>query len=145
MNLEEGPIIATSSRVAKLKACLATLHALSFPSARELAQLVGYILSMSVALGPVCRLRTRAFYGIIMSQNSWSARAPWSDRAPQYLELWCSAFNDWLGQPFWKNTPEVSVLTWSDASDSGWGDFSVAGSTHAIALGEWEVKIWRSR
>ena len=78
MNLEEGTITAISSRVAKLKACLAKLHALSFPSARVLAQLVGYILSLSVARGPVCRLQTSAFYGIVMSLNFWSAGTPCS-------------------------------------------------------------------
>ena len=56
MNLEEGSIIATSRRVAKLKARLAKLHALTFPSARELAQIVGYLVSMSFALWPVCYL-----------------------------------------------------------------------------------------
>ena len=37
-----------------------------------LASIVGQIMSMSLALGPIARLRTRALYAVIDSRHSWS-------------------------------------------------------------------------
>ena len=38
---------------------------------KRLASIVGKIISMSLAIGPVSRLRTRALYTVINSRRSW--------------------------------------------------------------------------
>ena len=145
IDLKVGRIFATERRVARLKECLARLSGLAAPPAREVARLAGFLLSMSLALGPICRLRTRAFYSMILSRSSWYAPVKWPNVARCDLEFWSTVFEDWHGQPCWKNCPKATVLTWSDPSDSGWGGFLVEGSTVEVAKGEWSNEILNDR
>ena len=137
VDLRKGIIYATERRVEKLRVCLNRLQSTSTPTARDMAQLTGYLLSMSLALGPVSRLRTRAFYAMILSRYSWSKPMLWSEEAWQDLKFWSMAFESCHGQPFWKKSPKASVLSWSDASDSGWGGFCVVNGEKMVAKGEW--------
>ena len=43
---------------------------------------------------------------------------------------------DCRGQPFWKTNPRIDVISYSDASDSGWGGYcvNVAGTN---MVGSW--------
>ena len=41
------------------------------------------------------------------------------------IKFWKSCFYDYNGQPIWPLSPIISVLTYSDASDYGWGGYSV--------------------
>lgn len=52
---------------------------------RLLASIVGQIMSMSLALGPIARLSTRALYGAIDSRHSWSDQLKLSDDARDEL------------------------------------------------------------
>jgi len=96
---------------------------------------------MALALGPVCRLRTRAFYSMILSRSNWSGIMPWSEDARADLYFWCEAFEDWHGRPFWFVDPKVRVLTWSDASDTGWGGLSLKAGSKEVARGDWPQGI----
>ena len=51
----------------KLKAKIASIASKCKPIAREVASIVGQIISMSIVLGPITRLRTREMYGLINS------------------------------------------------------------------------------
>ena len=141
VDMREGIIRVTKGRVEKLKTFVEKLSQVEYPTARQLARLTGYLLSMSLALGPVCRLRTRSFYALIMNRESWHAKLSWSQMALQDLEFWSGSFSQCHGQPFWKKDPRVTVLSWSDASDSGWGGFSVTSKGTELAKGEWTKEI----
>lgn len=116
--------------------------------ARHLAGLVGTIVSMGLALGPVSRLWTRAMYRDILSAEFWSQRIALSPEALREVQFWKDSFEDCHGQPIWKVNPKIDVLSYSDASDSGWGGYcvNVAGSEVA---GSWstaesrESSTWR--
>ena len=41
---------------------------------RSLASIIGQIISMSLALGPVTHLRTRALYSVLNQRRCWSDR-----------------------------------------------------------------------
>ena len=141
VDLKNGVIRASEGRVAKLKSFLWYLASVACPTARDLARLTGYLMSMSLAVGPVCRLRSRSFYRMIFSRTSWSTKIPWSQDAWEDVCFWKKAFDDLHGQPFWKKEPRVSVLTWSDASDSGWGGYSLSSKGTEVAKGEWPLDV----
>ena len=71
--------MASENRVAKLRVNLEKILGSQWTTARELAHLVGRILSMSIALGPASRLWTRAMYSGIDKRCSWEThiQAAW--------------------------------------------------------------------
>ena len=141
VNMKDGIIKSSVGRVDKLKAFLAQVWETPPPTAREVARLTGYLLSMSLALGPVSRLRTRTFYAMVLSRKSWSSKMVWSQAAFEDLRFWLMSFEHCRGQPFWRKDPKVSVLSWSDASNSGWGGLSITAKGTEYAKGEWPVEV----
>ena len=80
LDLCEGKIFVNKKRVQKLHEHLEFLNGKERPCARELAKLTGYIISMSLALGPIARLHTRALYLMIDQRKSWYSRCHWTAR-----------------------------------------------------------------
>jgi hypothetical protein len=91
---------------------------------RAVAAVVGQIMSMSLALGPIARLRTRALYTVINSYFSWNAWVTLTEDAKEELCFWQSNVAALNGQPIWFKSGATRVV-YSDASDSGYGGYSV--------------------
>ena len=75
LDLLEGKVFVTEKRVNGLVKWLRMLRSKGRPNAKELARLAGMLVSMSFAIGPVTRLRTR---GILTGQGGiigWSGVA----------------------------------------------------------------------
>jgi len=71
-----------------------------------------------------------------------------SPKALREVQFWKDSFEDCHGQLIWKTNPKRDVISYSDASDSGWGGYcvSVAGTEAADSWSEVESKessIWR--
>ena len=79
---------------------------------------------MSLALGPVVRLWTRSLYRDILQAVSWDSPFQLSTDAQSKVVFWEKNFCN-TGYPIWSPSPKPEVLTYSDASDSGWGGFAV--------------------
>ena len=94
---------------------MATVH--------QLARFTGLLSSMGLALGPVVRLWTRGLYRDILSAASWDRPLQLSEDAVGEVLFWQENFDN-SGCPIWSVNPKPEVLTYSDASDSGWGGFS---------------------
>ena len=90
------------------------------------ASVVGQIMSMSLALGPVARLRTRAMYAVINSCTSWSAYVRLTEESMLELEFWQENVAVLNTQPIWFK-PGATQVIYSDASDSGYGGYSFSG------------------
>ena len=140
LDLSEGIIRVTARRVEKLKKALVEALRAQQVTARELARISGYILSMSLALGPVCRLHTRYLYRLIDQRQSWSAKVLMTVEAKEELRFWLSNFESLHGQPLWKSCQQVAVLSWSDASDTGWGGYCLTNGVK-VAKGEWPPQV----
>ena len=149
LNLKEGIIRVPQQRIKGLKERIAIVTRQECTTtARQLASLVGTVVSMGQALGPVSRLWTRAMYWDILSADFWSQRMTLSPKALREVQFWKDSFKDRHGQPIWKTNPKRNVISYSDASDSGWGGHcvSVAGTEAADSWSEVESKessIWR--
>ena len=108
-------------------------------SARDIAKVTGTIVSMGLALGPVARLWTRGLYRAIMQASSWGERNQLDEDAWREIVFWKSNFETCHGQPIWWVNPRPDILTYSDASDTGWGGYSVELGGN-IAKGEWSAE-----
>ena len=125
-------IKASERRVQATRAAVAHAVQKGTVSARELAKVAGHIISMSVVLGPVCRLRTRAMYAAIETRHNWSSRIGVCDEVAMELQFWGANFEELHGRPLWSESPRgVEICT--DASETGWGGHACG----EVASGEW--------
>ena len=88
IDLEDGNYIIPEDKVEKLKANIVSTASKCKPTAREVASIVGQIISMSIALGPITRLRTREMYGLINQRYSWNDRMSLTEEICEELEFW---------------------------------------------------------
>ena len=64
IDLDSGGFLVPEHKISKLRHSLALLTTTGSCSARQLASVVGQLISMTIAIGPVARLRTRSMYEI---------------------------------------------------------------------------------
>ena len=141
LDLVHGRVSVAEARVLRFLEHLRVLHSKRRLNAKECARLAGFIISMSFAIGPVARLRTRALYDMILRRKSWFHRQEWSDEAYAEVSFWWYCFNEFHGRLV-VGDPKITAVvdTWSDASDVAWGGFAVScGET--IARGNWPEEV----
>ena len=147
INLAEGCFSVPNDKLVRLKSSGLSLMHLSRVHIRAVASVVGRIMSMSLALGPIARLRTRALYADINQCLSWRAYVDLSEDSKSELCFWQGNVAQLNGQPIWFESGATRVV-YSDASDSGYGGYSVEVGPQ-VAQGLWsghEAKLsstWR--
>ena len=72
LDLLEGRFLVPQDKVSRLAAAIDNVLPLGVVGTRVLASIVGQIISMSLAIGPVARLRTRPLNQVINSRQFWS-------------------------------------------------------------------------
>ena len=105
--------------------------------AKRLASIVGKIISMSLAFGPVSRFMTRSMYAVLQSRYAWCDRLALTDEAMDELTFWSSSLEDYNAQPIW-HSPSAVRFVYSDASETGYGGFVVEHGT-CVSHGQWTV------
>ena len=135
IDLEEGKICIPKRKIEKLKEQLEVAISKNYLDAKSIASIVGRIISMSIAVGSITRLRTRSMYSIIQSRKSWQDRLWLDDNAKGELVFWHSSLEQFNGQPLWRS-PSAIRIVYSDASDTGFGGYSVEHGKH-IVHGQW--------
>jgi len=120
VDLLEGKFTVPQSRIVRFESLLGRVCKKKSPLAKEIAALTGHILSMSLALGPVCRLWTRGLYDMILNRRSWMSKVTWSPQGIREAEFWSLALSTYNGQLIWLCQPASEVVM-SDASSTGWG------------------------
>ena len=73
LDLLDGKFFVPKEKIAKLVHSVISALAAKLVPARQLASIVGQIISMSLAIGPVARLRTRALY-VVNGRRYWSEK-----------------------------------------------------------------------
>lgn len=71
VDLDKGQIEIPAERVAALRSKLQSVCLLQRVPAKTLASVVGSIISMSLAIGPVSRFMTRSMYSLLETRLSW--------------------------------------------------------------------------
>ena len=75
-------------KVDKLRNSLQELVSDGYSTYRDLARLAGFIISLSLAVGPIARLFTRQMHYAIQSRPSWDTRFVFSVPLLQELKFW---------------------------------------------------------
>ena len=104
-------------------------------TARTLSRVTGSLVSMSLAMGPVVCLWTRAMYRDICSAPCWDQPICLPSDSCSEVLFWKQNFDN-SGYPIWTPSPKIEVLSYSDASGLGWGGFAVH-INGKLAVGSW--------
>lgn len=112
-----------------------TISSVEKPTARELARIAGQIISMSIALGPITRLRTHGLYGLINCQMFWSDRLTIPSEVCDELVFWQQNVHVLNGRPI-RMSSGATRVAFSDASSTGYGGYIVELGPH-ISHGQW--------
>ena len=135
IDLAKGEFSVPPNKISMLKSQLLEVKGAQLVPARKLASLIGKIVSMSIGLGPVTRLMTRALYATLHQKVAWCQNLTLSPEASQELEFWISEISHFNGQNIWPKPSAVRVV-YSDASATGYGGYIVEHD-NLIANGVW--------
>ena len=133
LDLNQGNISVPEQRIYKLQESLRKVS----PSmtVRQLASIVGQIVSMSLGLGSVARLMTQSLYIIINCRTTWNDKVVWTEEAWAEMKFWEINIESLNGKEMRYSAGAVR-LVYSDASDTGYGGYTVDVGPR-IAQGQW--------
>ena len=137
VDLEQGCISVPVKKVDALKAKLGAALDAKALSARQLASLVGKIISMGLALGPISRFMTRSMNALLQTRFAWCSWLELSVEARTELQFWVESLQDFNAQPIpiWRSPGALRVV-YSDASSTGYGGYTVEHGMHVVS-GVW--------
>lgn len=99
-----------------------------------LASVIGKIVSMSLALGPLTHMITRGLYAVLNTRSSWCHQVLLMSEALEELTFWLDNINGFNGQNIWPEPSAVRVV-YSDASSTGYGGYCVEHGGY-VAVGK---------
>ena len=103
--------------------------------AKQVAGLVGQIISMQTGIGPLVRLRTRALYSCLLARASWDSPVMIQLNAYHELNFWKENLKKINGRAF-IGIEATDKVMFSDASGSGFGGF-IEHLTDSELIGSW--------
>ena len=135
INLHESQLFIPQTKLTDTCELLKSLCHKRVIPARLLASMIGKIVSMSLALGPITRLMTRGMYAVLNTRVSWCQQLALSAEAKSEMMFWQNKMNLFNGQDLWPKPSAVRVV-YSDASNTGYGGYTVEHGGQ-IANGQW--------
>ena len=111
---------------------------LALMSATQLASIVGKIISMGLAIGPVSRFMTRSLYAALESRLTWCDLLRLSPEARAELRFWSANLSEYSSQPIWRS-PSAMRVVYSDASETGYGGYVVEHGP-CVSFGQWTAE-----
>lgn len=135
IDLEKGCVSVPTAKVESLKLLIRQVASRKFVSARQLASVIGKIISMALAMGPVARLMTRNLYALLNTRTEGCCNLEITPAAREELNFWVKGIDNFNGQNIW-HSPSAIRVVYSDASDMGYGGYMVEDGCH-IAHGQW--------
>ena len=133
LDLDKGQIFVPTEKVKRLKSQLVQVQDSPTLKARDLASIIGKLISMSLAVGPIARLMTRSLYAVLSSRHFWCQSLSITQEARQEVLFWLDSLDSVNGQGLW-HSPSAIRVVYADASSTGYGGFTVEHGCH-IAQG----------
>ena len=133
-----GQIEVPAPKLDALRSMIRRVAASPVVKAKQLASILGKIISMGIAFGPVSRFMTRSLYAVLESRGSWWDTLQISPEAQAELSFWSSNLDKFNAQPIWHSPSAVRVV-YSDASDTGYGGYVVEHGG-SISHGQWSAE-----
>ena len=131
-----GCLSVTPEKTAHLKEMLAGAATSKCIQARELASIIGTLISMMLGTRSVTRLMTRAMYALLETRRGWYDMLMLTEQARLEVNFWLTGLDKFNSQPIWHNRSAVRII-YSDASDTGYGGYTVEHGPY-IAQGQWD-------
>ena len=100
--------------------------------------MVGKIISMGLALGPIARFMTRELYALLHKRYAWCDRLELTAEAKFELQFWIESREDYNARPI-RHSPSAMRVAFSDASNTRYGSYTVEHGMH-IAQGNWSLE-----
>ena len=97
-----GQLEVPSEKITLLRCQLQQILSMDRIPARLLASVVGKIIAMGLAIGPLTRFMTRSVYTMIESRYSWCDHLQLSSEAERELAFWEKRVSDYNAHPFWR-------------------------------------------
>lgn len=91
----------------------------TFTYVKEIASIVGQIISMNSSCGYVSQIMTRYLHHIINSRSSWNSVILVHDQGREELDFWRGNFRALNGVLFWPVPFVPFKVLFSDASSPG--------------------------
>ena len=135
LDLGKGQIYVPSEKIERLKSVLQQVVDSPNLRAKKLASIIGKLISMSLAVGPVAWLMTRSLYAVLNSRYYWCQILQLTPEALQEIQFWLHHIDKLNGQGIWHSPAAIRVV-FADASATGYGGFTVQHGCH-IAHGSW--------
>ncbi|CAH3032378.1 unnamed protein product [Porites lobata] len=110
------------AKLAKLKRSLESMILDGYATYRELARLAGFIISLSLAVGPIARLFTRQMYFFIQSRPSWDVSFTFSEALLQELKFWLQHIDSFNGYSI-RGVFCAESTIYTDAGDFAFGGY----------------------
>ena len=129
LDLDKGQVFVPTEKVERLKSQLGQVQDASTLKARDLASIIGKLISMSLAIGPVARLMTRSLYTVLNSRHFWCQSLHLTPEARQEILFWLTNLDKVNGQGIW-HSPSAIRVVYADASATGYGGFTVEHGCH---------------
>ena len=137
LDLNKGMFYVPEEKLLKLISSIKVILIHNRVCVRKSASIVGQIISMSLAIGPVSRLCTRALYLVLNSRRYWSDVLPLSCASCDELLFWKSSLTAFNGQSICFFFPGATRVVFSDASSTGYGGYCAVEIGNDIAHGQW--------
>ena len=135
IDLLGGAIIVPQLKVDAIRNLVGSALKRDMLAARQLASIVGKVISLSLAVGSVARFMTRSLYALLNHRQSWNDILTLDEEATAELQFWESNLQGYNSQPIW-HQPGVVRVVYSDASDTGFGGYTVEHAGE-VAHGHW--------
>ena len=124
-------------KIDRLKRCLIATLSRDTVTTKELAQLAGTLSSMYLAIGPLVRFFTRNIYREITWATSWYQRLRITQDTKDDLHFWIKNIDHINGCSF-KHRPATTQMVFTDASEDGYGGFTVHKLQKLICAGKFD-------
>jgi len=110
IDLLAGEFSVPAGKIDMLKAKLSAVQKARLVPARKVASLIGTIISMSLALGPVTHLMTRSMYAILNERISWCQKLTLSAEASDEIQFWLDKISHFNGHMAYTICSESSIF-----------------------------------
>ena len=110
------------AKLAKLKRSLESLILDGYATFRELARVAFFIISLSLAVGPIARLFTGQMFLFIQSRPSWDLSFTFSEALLQEFKFWLQHIDSFNGYSIRGVFCATSTIC-TDASDFAFGGY----------------------
>ena len=109
-DLLNGAILVPKAKVEAINSLLGLALKQGVLKARFLASIVGKIIALSLAVGPVARFMTRSLYSMSNQRQCWSDLLTLNAEAIAELQFWKASLHEYNSQPIWRHPDAVRVV-----------------------------------